>query len=77
MSDYSLIKAIQEGKIKEKPSGIKYRHYDIIINNKNASVLIPLRECDLFERNINNLEEITKIILKKLLREHRGILQRD
>jgi len=77
MKDFTLIKSLEEGESAPERLGIKYQQYEIDVDSKPTNILIPLRECENFEQNIGNFENITKSNLRTLLREHRGIIQKD
>lgn len=55
---------------------IKYQEYEIIVDNNTQIIYIPLRECNNFEKNINELYTINKTILKELLYKHNGFRKR-
>lgn len=67
--------------IKEKPqqssNKIKYQEYIIDVDGIENSVYIPIRECSSFENVINTANYITEVQLKQLMREYRGIRNRD
>lgn len=78
MSDFSLIKNLntQSKKPKEqKPTGygIKYEQYDVSVEGKEITVLIPLRECTNFENKITQIKDLTPEKLKQVTRELRGL----
>jgi len=52
---------------------VKYQEYIIEVDSSERSVYIPIRECDHFEKVLENTTDITAFQLKKLLREFRGI----
>lgn len=52
---------------------IKYQEYELLVEGKLQIVLIPIRECQLFEKTLENFNTINKIQLKKILYNHRGI----
>lgn len=74
LSDYVSI-------LKEKPQHTnnkrKYQEYIIEVDNKEISVYIPLRECKPFENIVENTDHITEAQIKQLMREFRGIRNRD
>lgn len=74
LSDYVSI-------LKEKPlqksSKIKYQEYIIEVANEETSVYIPIRESENFENVIESLDYISINEIKKLMREFRGIRNRN
>lgn len=74
LSDYVSI-------LKEKPiqksNKIKYQEYIIEVENEETSVYIPIRESENFENVIESLDHISIIEIKKLMREFRGIRNRN
>ena len=53
--------------------GIKYQQYELKVDGKPFNVNIPLREAANFEERIVKQDELTRKIMKALLREFRGI----
>lgn len=76
MSDFSLFKQMKEQAAQPTPTGprIKYQQYDLEIEEKEVSVLIPVRECETFEEWLCECETLSSFKLKKALREFRGVL---
>lgn len=58
---------------KTEKTNIKYQEYDLLVEGKVQTVLIPVRECDLFEETLEDFETINKVQLRKILFKHRGI----
>lgn len=52
---------------------IKYQEYELTVENKQQTVLIPLRECENFENTLSEYEFINKLQLRKILYKHRGM----
>jgi len=81
--DFDLIKEInhisENGKNmdKEIKNNIKYQQYELVVEDKPQNILIPVRECELFEKTLNDYDSINKVQLKKILHEHRGFRKRD
>jgi hypothetical protein len=80
MKKFSLISEYNNI-IKETPiqnsNKIKYQEYILEVDSKECSVYIPLRECDNFEYSMNHLSSIKENDLIKLMREFRGIRNKD
>lgn len=62
---------------KQKSNKSIYQEYIIEVESKECSVYIPLRECENFENVINSKTFIDNGQLTKLMREFRGIRNRD
>ena len=77
MSMFSLIKHLNEGDSTQKSplaGGIPYQQYDIMVDNIEQCVNIPLKEAAAFEDALNNqTTQLTRQTLKVLLRTHRGV----
>lgn len=79
MSDFSLIKQMNEGKDEQKetspfPKGVRYQQYELEVDGAERVINIPLRESENFEAAVGALtSDITGPVLKKLLRDFRGI----
>ena len=75
MEKFSLFKQLKESAGIPKPdsNAITYQSYDLPVDGKEISVLIPLRECEAFESTVGEYEKINKKDLRQILRTHRGI----
>ena len=77
MKNFSLLKKLNELKDSKKlplAEGIKYQQYELEVDGKPQIVNIPLKETEQFEKTITKINvPITRKMLKKILREHRGI----
>lgn len=77
MSDFSLIKQLDEGEKESArilPDGIEYQQYELIVDGNERVVNIPVRECEKFEQVVTEMTEpLNRKTLKMLLREFRGI----
>ncbi len=73
---FSLLHRLQNEEVAsssaDKPI-ISYQEYVVEVSGTNTTVLIPTRECELFEQSIEKFEELDKEILQQLLRTHRGV----
>ena len=82
MSRFTLINDIDderkelEAKDPNAPN-ITYQRYDLDVKGQEVGVLIPVRECENFENAVIEVEELSSIKLKKMVREFRGLLVRD
>lgn len=82
MSRFSLINDIDDERKKVESRdpnapNITYQRYDLDVGGKDVGVLIPVRECDNFEEAVMEVEELSTLKLKKLIREHRGLFAKD
>ena len=67
---------LKEGVKKKDPtSDIKYQNYDLIINDMEYIVSVPLRESENFEKAVSEAVIGSKRELKNLLRQFRGFIQ--
>jgi len=79
MNDFSLIKQLEDldnsGDKSSSPSvAIKYQQYELDVEKRTQKVNIPLREAEAFEEAITSLSEpLTRDVLRRLLREFRGV----
>jgi len=62
---------------KQKSNKTKYQEYIIEVESKECSVYIPLRECENFENVISEETSIDEDQLRRLMREFRGIRNKD
>lgn len=62
---------------KQKSNKTKYQEYIIEVDSQECSVYIPLRECKSFESVINRGKSIDESQLRRLMREFRGIRNKD
>jgi hypothetical protein len=77
MSEYSLIKQLQNPATEEKPllpRGIKYQEYVVEPQEGDMTVFIPLRETEAFEAAIKEEAVLLRSDVRRLLRAHRGII---
>jgi len=78
MNDFHLLKEIKNP-VQIKKTGdfhkITYQNYSLKID-KEYSINIPIRECEKFEKEIDetDLDLMTQIDFKKLIRKYRGII---
>lgn len=77
MTDYSLIKSLQNPKLDDKtplPPGRKYTEMKVIVEGEERTIFIPSREHPnvLQDENID-IENLTYERFKELLRKYRGI----
>ena len=75
INKFSFIKLLETPQeiLPHATNTIKYQQYIIVIENKDVSVLIPLREVENFERTISDYTQFTKEDLREILRKFRGI----
>ena len=77
MSNFSLIKQLQQGPSTEKqclPKGIKYQEYEIEPKDGTMTVFIPLKEAEAFEQALQEINILLRSDVRNLLRAHRGII---
>ncbi len=77
MSEYSLIKQLQNPATEEKPllpRGVKYQEYVVEPQEGDMTVFIPLRETEAFEAAIKEEAVLLRSDVRRLLRAHRGII---
>jgi len=76
-NDFKLLNEIntisKNGIDKTEKISIKYQEYELLVEFKQHTVLIPLRECEFFEKTLEEYATINKVQLKKILHKHRGI----
>ena len=79
VTTFSFIKTLQKQEIEPEKvdSGIKYQQYDIVVEASPRSVLIPIRECQSFEKVMLEHSDLTSREIRKILRQFRGIYKRD
>lgn len=80
MSDFPLIKQMinpEEQKKSMLPEGVPYQRFNVRVDGDEKTIHIPLREAQAFKDRIAEEEKITKRILRSILREFRGIQERD
>lgn len=80
MSEFSLIQQLNDDEEPPKPmlpEGIPYQRFNIHVDGIEKTIHIPLREAQAFKDRIAEEEKITKRIFRTLLREFRGIQQRE
>jgi hypothetical protein len=77
MSEYSLIKQLQNPPTEEKPRlprGLDYQEYVVEPQEGNMTVFIPIRETEAFEEAIKEHTVLLRSDVRRLLRAHRGII---
>jgi len=76
MVGFSLLQKIKQDlqDPPKPPSGIQYQQYDVIVENENITVNIPLRETQNFETHLLKLgtDTISRKLMKQMLRKYRG-----
>ena len=74
MSDFNLLSQLGN-KVeprREPQAKIQYQQYFIECEGKETAILVPLRECDLFEESMASYDG-TKQEFRALLRKHRAV----
>jgi hypothetical protein len=79
MTDYSLIKSLQEPKEAKTqpllPEGIKYDEYEVeTYDSGTITVHVPLSEASAFEQSLISCDVIIRSDIRNLMRKHRGII---
>lgn len=82
MTKFSLLQDLQERE--HTPNihrpvhrpGIQYQEYELDVGGQPRTVFIPVRECEKFETTLSLCETIDNTILRQVLRDFRGILER-
>lgn len=77
MSEFSLIKQLQNPATEEKPllpRGIEYQEYVVEPREGSMTVFVPLRETEAFEEAIKGHAVLLRSDVRDLLRTHRGII---
>ena len=80
MSDFPLINDMnnpEKPKKQHLPEGVPYKQFTIKVDKVETVIHIPLRESEAFKEKISEHGKITARILRGLLREFRGIKQRE
>ncbi len=82
MSKFSLINRLEEDRNQQVAAdpnapNITYQRYDIDVGDKPTGVLIPIRECDNFEKRMSDETNVTDRKLTKILREFRALRVRE
>ena len=71
---FNLIKRLHTTKLTHIDNSIKYNQFDIIVEGKNCTVDIPIKETEEFKQILDNHKEpITRQTLRTLLRHFRGV----
>jgi hypothetical protein len=81
MPKFSLLAALDKQAAEDKNKdpnapNIVYERYEIDVRGKPMGVLIPEREVDNFEATLSEAGEISSHQLTKIVRAHRGIVER-
>lgn len=66
-----------EPKKQKLPEGIAYKQFNIKVDKKDTVIHIPLRESESFLEALSATDKLTERTLKQLLREFRGVRERD
>jgi len=76
MGKFSLLSEYINKKVKKNDeifASVKYQKYMVEVSNNEIEIKIPLRECKIFENELNNMSYLNENDLTKLLRKFRGI----
>ena len=81
MSDFPLLKQLNdppEEPLKPTlPEGVPYQRFNVRVDGAEKTIHIPLREAEAFKQRIAEEEKITKRIFRTIIREFRGIQERE
>lgn len=78
MTDFSFLKSLQNSSkrtsvAEEAKKHINYQEYTVLVEGNEIDILIPLRECEEFEKTLSAHDVLEKKDLKSILRQHRGL----
>ncbi|GAJ10422.1 unnamed protein product [marine sediment metagenome] len=71
MAKFTLLETLGKEEPPKK-SNIKYQQFFIECEGAEVEILVPLRECDLFEQSLDTYDN-SKLALRDLLRKHRAV----